>query len=53
MKIISVENCHDDNVLSIDTNFTATLSPDCFVSTVGCVASKGFKEAKVQFLFPF
>lgn len=47
MKLISLENCGDDNVLTIEKNFTATLSADCFVTTNGCLTSKGFKEAKV------
>lgn len=47
MKLISLENCGDDNVLTIEKNFTATLSANCFVTTNGCITSKGFKEAKV------
>lgn len=48
MKLISVDNCDENNVVSIDKNFTANLSPDCILSTVGCLTSKGFKEAKVK-----
>lgn len=43
----SVENCGANNVLLIDSNFTADLSDDCIVVTKGCLLSKGFKEAKV------
>lgn len=49
MKLISVENCAENNVLMVDKNFTATLDSDCFLTTVGCVTSKGFKEAKVKY----
>lgn len=51
MKLISVENCEEGNVVSIDKNFTANLSPDCMLTTVGCMTSKGFKEAKVSEFF--
>ncbi|XP_031623473.1 uncharacterized protein LOC116340880 [Contarinia nasturtii] len=49
MKLISVTNCGDDNVIIVDKNFTASLSSDCIVTTGGCVTSKGFKEAKVKY----
>lgn len=45
--LFSVENCGTDNVVTIDSNFTADLSPDCIVTSKGCLLSKGFKEAKV------
>lgn len=48
MRLMSVDNCGDDNVVTIDANFTANLSPDCILSTIGCLHSKGFKEAKVR-----
>lgn len=53
MQLISVDNCAENNVLMVDKNFTATLSSDCFLTTVGCVTSKGFKEAKVKYTVEF
>lgn len=50
MKLLSVENCADDNVVTIDGDFSASLSSDCMLTTVGCIHSKGFKEAKVKSL---
>lgn len=48
MRLISLENCNDDNVIGIDKNFTATLSSDCILTTAGCVTAKAFKKAKVS-----
>lgn len=48
MRLISIADCGEDNVLSVDKNFTAHLSKDCILTTSGCVTSKGFKEAKVR-----
>lgn len=48
MKLISVEPCGGDNVITVDKNFTSDLSTDCIITTHGCVRSKGFKEAKVS-----
>lgn len=46
----SIENCGGDaQVVSIDKNFTATITPDCEVVTKGCVTSKGFTKAKVNY----
>ncbi|XP_055295197.1 uncharacterized protein LOC129564970 [Sitodiplosis mosellana] len=49
MNLISVMNCAENNVLMVDQNLTATLSKDCFLTTIGCISSKGFKEAKVNY----
>lgn len=48
MRLISIVECGEDNILSVDKNFTAHLSKDCILTTSGCVTSKGFKEAKVR-----
>lgn len=48
MHLTSVENCAADNVITMDQNFTATLSEDCILTTNGCFTTKGFKEAKVK-----
>lgn len=48
MRLISIADCIEDNVLSVDKNFTAKLSKDCILSTSGCVTSKGFEKAKVR-----
>lgn len=48
MKLVSIDNCDENNVVSIDKNFTANLSPECILTTAGCLTSKGFKEAKVN-----
>lgn len=48
MNVLSVENCGDDNVVTIASNFSAHLSPDCILTSIGCMHSKGFKEAKVS-----
>lgn len=51
MKLISVDNCDENNVITIDKNFTAVLDADCMLQTFGCIKSKGFKEAKVRTCF--
>lgn len=48
MKLISIENCDENNVVMVDKNFTAVLGADCMLQTFGCITSKGFKEAKVK-----
>lgn len=48
MRLISTKDCGENSVVSVDTNFTSNLSKDCILTTVGCLTSKGFKEAKVS-----
>lgn len=48
MKLISVDNCDENNIITMDKNFTASLDANCMVQTAGCIKSKGFKEAKVR-----
>lgn len=50
MNLITVENCGNDNIVTIDGDFTADLSADCMLTTKGCLHSKGFKEAKVRLI---
>lgn len=51
MKLISVENCDENSVVTIDSNFTADLSSDCIVTTNGCLHSKGFNAAIVNIIY--
>lgn len=48
MRVISVKNCGGNNVVAVDKNFTASLSKDCIITTMGCITSKGFQQAKVK-----
>lgn len=48
MNLISAENCGSNNIVTIDRNFSAMLSADCILTSVGCIRSKGFKQAKVE-----
>lgn len=44
----SIENCGGkDQIVTVDSNFTSTINKKCEVTTVGCVSSKGFKDANV------
>ena len=49
-KFNQINNCGGKNqVVTIDTNFTSTLNKKCEVTTTGCLASTGFKEAKMKY----
>lgn len=48
MNLISAENCGSNNIVTIDRNFSAMLSADCILTSVGCIRSKGFKQAQVE-----
>lgn len=46
----SINNCAGDaQIISFDKNFTAVLSPNCEVSAIGCITSKGFTKAMVKY----
>lgn len=50
LRMNKIENCGgDDQIITVDSNFTANLSPACVVTTNGCITSKGFTKAKVDF----
>lgn len=49
MEVLSIKNCIDDPIFETDANLTTVLHEDCTITTNGCVTSKGFTEAKVQF----
>lgn len=50
MRFKSVENCGGDNqIVTLDKNFTAILTPDCQVTSVGCITSKGFTKATARY----
>lgn len=50
LKVNSIENCGGDTqIVSIDKNFTAKITPDCDVVTKGCITSKGFTKARVNY----
>lgn len=49
-KFNNIDNCGGKNqIVTVDSNFTSSLNKKCEVTTVGCVSSKGFKEATVIF----
>lgn len=48
MNLISAENCGSNNIVTIDRHFSAMLSADCILTSVGCIRSKGFKQAQVE-----
>lgn len=48
MKIKGIENCGgQQQVVTIDTNYTAKFTSQCEVITSGCVRSTGFQNALV------
>lgn len=49
MRFNKIANCGDNNVVTIDSNFTTSINKKCEVSTNGCLTSLGFTAAKIKY----